>query len=86
MVEPMGVATLWGKGWAAGNERASGFAGARVGVRGAKPLAAGWGNASVPPATEGDGVREREERCQGFCGTWMAGPRSWTIRRYQLSG
>jgi hypothetical protein len=52
MVEPIGVATSRAMGWVAGNERASGFAGARVGVRGAKPLAAGWGSASVPPATE----------------------------------
>jgi len=51
------------------DERASGFAGARVGVRGAEPLAAGWGSASVPPATK---VAYAAEACDL--------PLTWSLR------
>jgi len=43
-----------GEGGEGQDERASGSAGARVGARGAKPLAVGRGSASVPPATEAE--------------------------------
>ncbi|MGQ9496036.1 MAG: hypothetical protein ACUVRY_07265, partial [Thermoanaerobaculaceae bacterium] len=49
-------------------ELLSGFAGSSVGVRGAKPLAAGRGSASVPPAWAALGAGNNE-LLSGFAGS-----------------
>jgi hypothetical protein len=79
--------------WVGGgeHERASGFAGARVGARGAKPPAAGWVGAGVPPATEAPNPRSatqpqvRDWRGRGGrAGGYAPGPRGERPRSGRL--